>query len=320
LRAPPPAVTIDAMECPAYGSPVEPGQPTCQTCGAQIAGEESGHSAANIDPPTEVLPSVASSGAADEFDAKTSSDLPTTAIELPPAVDRLPAGPAVIERSADGRSSSVAWRQLVVGALVGGAVVLAFVVGAWAVSGGFAGLFGAQPPGSPASAAGSGEPSAPPSTQQTPGAEAEGFGCTPRQLTAPGGGRWRLYRAEWGSRGNFDYLRLKLRHEGRHEEAATASVEVLAPADVSGRYGIEAPAEAEVALVVAFNGPVGIGAPWGGRGGGGALREFRIARGLEGRVHAVVGVRGQGCFRLSAGGWEAGEMKPTDITLEIQKP
>jgi hypothetical protein len=314
-------VTIDAMECPVCDSPVEPGQPTCQTCGAQIAGEESGHPAANIDPPTEVLPAVASIDAVDEFDAHTSSELPTTQVELPPAVDPLPAAPAVRERGEGGGRPSVARRQLIAGALVGGAVVLAFLIGVWAVSGGFAGLFAAPAPGSSASATGSGEPSASPSTQQAPAAETEGFSCTSRQLTAPGGGRWRLYRAEWGSRGNFDYLRLKLRHEGRHEEAATASVEVLAPADVAGRYVIDAPAEAEVALVVAFNGQVGIGAPWGGRGGGGALREFRVARGQEGRVHAVVAVRGEGCFRLLGGAWEAGEMNnQTDITLEIQKP
>jgi hypothetical protein len=75
------------------------------------------------------------------------------------------------------------------------------------------------------------------------------------------------------------------------------------------------------AVVVAFDGPVQIGGPWGARPNNAALREFQITRGREGRVYAVVGVSDPGCFGVSTGNWESdSSADTTEITLEIQRP
>lgn len=148
-----------------------------------------------------------------------------------------------------------------------------------------------------------------------------GTSCEVRELSAPASGRWRLWRTEFGQRGRGDYLRLKLRGEGDHEQTATATAQVIALDQVAQAYGLEPPTEGDVALVVSFNGPVTIGGGWGAAPRYSGLRSFRIARGREGNVYAVAGVTGSGCFSVSGGAWDSGApANATDITLEIERP
>jgi hypothetical protein len=148
----------------------------------------------------------------------------------------------------------------------------------------------------------------------------EGFACSQQSFSAPGPGKWRLYRTEFGRRGQSDYLRLKLRRDGGHEQAAAVTAEVLRPEEVSARYEFEPPGDAESVLVVAFNGPVNTGSSWNAHPGYGALRGFEVKRGRESNVHVVVAAAGDGCFRLSAGGWEQGRMDDQmDIAVQIQR-
>lgn len=298
------------MECRACALPLKPGQTTCDACGEvnddiaddDFEGEDLAGAESAADAQTQILPAVgaqkpAPSAHPDDLDTRT--------------VPRIAAPLAW-------RPSMVNWRPLLIGAATGAAVVLAVLIAVVVAGGGLSGLFAApgSTPGAHASA-----PATQASATPVAATEVTDFSCTPRQLSAPGAGRWRLFRTEWGQRGNFDYLRLKLRPDGQHAESAVVNAELLAPADVPGRYGLDAPSDGDIALVIAFDGPVGIGGPWGGRAGYSALRDFRIARAQDGRVHAVVAVRGQGCFRLSGGAWESGDANsPTDVTLEIQKP
>lgn len=106
-----------------------------------------------------------------------------------------------------------------------------------------------------------------------------------------------------------------MRREGDHAQAPQVTAELAAPGDVQSRYEVDVPA-GDQALVLAFNGPVGIGGPWGATPNYRGLREFRVSRGREGNVFVVVGVAGSGCFAMS-GGWDADE---SEIRIEIERP
>ncbi len=314
------------MVCSNCGQELEADQLSCPACGALTVRDDPVWLAATADdPPTVVMPAVPARAAADSPEpdptseqVAATSDVAAAPVAGPAAIDRSPP-PAAASRSvavpSPGRHMSFASRRpFVVGAAAGAIVVAVVAIVLIGASGALSGLF-AAPDATAGAPPGELEESTP--LPMGEGSVASGeFSCSPREVTAPSNGRWRLYRAEFGPRGNFDYLRLKLRREGDHEQAPAVIAELVAPADVAPRFGVEAQPGGDIALVVAFNGPVGIGGSWGANPGYGALREFRIARGQEGRVYAVAGVSGQGCFTLSDSGWDAGE---TAITLEIQK-
>lgn len=327
------------MNCKACGLPLEPEDTSCRACGAlAVADDDIWRAARAGEEPTQVMPAVASRGALEAADEKHELAAAPPASAPPasvpshqpvPSQQPVPSGKPVAFGPGSGQGKPGTRRPLVVGVIVGAAVMLAVLAGGFAVAGGLADLFAvsdqttaasdSSPDPTAAPTEESGATGAPP-PQPQPAAELEGFSCSPRELKAPEPGRWRLYRGEFGPRGRFDYLRLKLRRDGDHEETAGVAAELMAPGDVAARHGIEAPSGADVALVVAFHGPVSIGGSWGAQPGYGALRGFRIARGQDGTVYAVLGVRGSGCFTLSGGSWDAGQLdSPTDITLEVEK-
>ena len=145
------------------------------------------------------------------------------------------------------------------------------------------------------------------------------FECAPRAVSAGSPGRWRLVRAEYGPRDTFDYLRLVLRREGDHEQTPGLEASIVERDDVTDAYGVDNVPEGDVAVVIAFSGPVDIGGSWERSPGYGALRGFRIQRGREGQVHVVAGVRGEGCYRLLPGSWTNVDARTAEVTLEIQK-
>ena len=207
------------------------------------------------------------------------------------------------------------------GGLVGGVIGVAIVLGAV----GFASaLIIASPPGVPSA----GSPGATPTAESSPTGAAGPAGqataggqvsCAPRTVSAPAGGRWQLYRAEYGSRAGRDYLRLKLRRAGDADAAVRLAAEMLPSAEVEARSGLEPPAGADRALLIRFDGPVDIPGRFGGRGQG-ALGDFFIARGDGGSTHVVAAINGRGCFSLAAGAWDEGQAADeVDIVLEIER-
>jgi hypothetical protein len=168
--------------------------------------------------------------------------------------------------------------------------------------------------GNPSSSAGPG-----PGRSDDPNPATGDFACAPQAITAGRAGRWRLVRAEYGPRDNFDYLRLNLRREGDHDQTAELQVQVVSRDDVSDSFGVDAAPDGDLALVVAFTNPVDISGSWARTPGYGALRGFRIQRGREGRVYVVAGVRGDGCYRLNGGSWTSSDAGAADVTLEISK-
>jgi hypothetical protein len=157
-----------------------------------------------------------------------------------------------------------------------------------------------QPPGAP-----SARPALASDGNPAPSASA-GRRCEALTLNAPSPGRWQLHRAEYGSRGRDDYLRLLLRRHGESDTTAALSAELVSRAEVRERAGLDPPGGAERVLVVRFDGPVDAAGRFGGRGPG-ALGEFVVAQAQAGATHVLAAVNGLGCFRAGDAGWATGE-------------
>ena len=295
------------MNCRVCGTPLDVSDTRCASCGAlAVADDELWQAARAADEPTQVMPAVERPSEPIVTDSPPTAGyaaLPAPPQTAPPAVEPAPAipPPAVGPPSVLVRRPGGMWREVMIAA-IGGALALLVLAGVWVVVN--------RPSSSPEAVAASetAESSA------VPGAVA-GVSCAPRSLSATSTGRWRLYRAEFGPREQVDSLRLLVRRDGDHELVPQVTAELVAPGDVQSRYEVEMPA-GDQALVLAFNGPVGIGGSWGATPNYRGLREFRVTRGREGNVFVVAGIVGSGCFALS-GGWEGDE---SEIRIEIDRP
>jgi hypothetical protein len=204
------------------------------------------------------------------------------------------------------------------GALLG----LLLAVGAFALLNGdnVGGLFGGDV--SPTGPAGTAPPDEPTAEVPTPGPAAPdgSFRCEAQMVRAPEFGTWQLFRASFGTRQAFDYLTLHLRQTGRANDSARIRAELIAPGDVPGRYGVDAP-PGDTTLVISLDGPVRIPGSFGGRPGHQALQQFEVVRGDDGAVHVVAGISGSGCFAMLAEDWQAGSTpRTTEVTFRIERP
>jgi hypothetical protein len=309
------------MDCSACGEPLEPEQTTCRACGALAIGDvDELRDITQTDAPTQVMPAVKLPDGSGAPDGDGTAPVFVPPLDAPIASsDPLPAVTPTVLESRRSRYRRFHWRETALAALTGAGATLAMVIAVMVVADVLARLK-SQPesaPGAALAADATPQPEAEPMATPTPMTDANA--CAPRQVSAPEPGRWRIYRAEFGPRAHFDYLHLKLRRDGGHEQAASATAELMTPADASARYGVETPSGADLALVIAFEGPVSIGGPWGARPEYGALREFRVVRSTDGAVRVVLAVNGRGCFGLS-GGWQGGDAgADADISLQIEK-
>ena len=287
------------MSCTSCGARIEPGQPACLACGAPVT------ITADRDPPTETMPAVMLP------DADAPPGGPAAGVSLAPPLDPALTAPPPFNAGRPPGHRRTGPLELLASAAIGALVVLVvvFAVVVLASAGGLAGLFadlGGDVTATP-------QPASP--TAQPPAGA--GFDCSTRQTAAPLGGGWLLYRAEFGNRPSFDYLRLKLRRDRDDPGTAGVTTELMAPAEAGIRYGVDVAAGADAALIVTFDGPVRIGDEFGGQPGHRVLREFRVLRDDDGTVRAVVALAGSGCYTLTTLGWETGT---ADITLELESP
>lgn len=124
-------------------------------------------------------------------------------------------------------------------------------------------------------------------------------------VTDPFSKGWRLQAWHWGSMGKYDEVHLTLERAGAGDGAsATVSVSTMDPAIVAAELGLPAPArDADVALVVTLDPSVRLVAPVDSRLGLDALRSVAIDTASDGRLTAVLGVAGRGCYALLAPAW-----------------
>lgn len=174
------------------------------------------------------------------------------------------------------------------------------------------------PTSSPPSASPSAVPTLAPTATPPP---ATGFTCDPIQVTDASSASWRLARTRWGPRGDYDQLAfvLERRSGSGSGGSASVSVEQVASDQVQSRFGLPAPAGGDRAVVVTFRGPIS-GSQFLERPALDVIEEVRIDNDADGVLRAVVGVTGEGCYRLSAPSWAfASAPQDVDIILDVRK-
>ncbi len=144
-----------------------------------------------------------------------------------------------------------------------------------------------------------------------------GFTCDPASITDATSAAWRLTRVRWGPRGPFDQLGSVLeQRRPTSDDSTLVSVESVASDEVTDRFGLPAPSAGERAVVVTFEGPVGLPSPIGSEPALEVIEDLLVDEGSDGLIHAVVGVTGSGCHRLSAPGWSFGAA-PQEVEVII---
>lgn len=174
-----------------------------------------------------------------------------------------------------------------------------------------------SPPAPPSAVLVSPSPSSAPASPST----ATGFTCEPASITDGTSAAWRLTRVRWGPRGAFDQLAFVLEQRRPTSDSSTlVTVESLPSEDVTERYGLPAPSGGDRAIVVTFDGPVGLPTPIESEPALEVIEDLLVDEGSDGLVHAVVGVTGQGCHRLNAPGWAFGAApQEVEVILDVRE-
>lgn len=130
--------------------------------------------------------------------------------------------------------------------------------------------------------------------------------------------RWKVDHITWKSfsTSGYDRVILDMVNQGATNRTATISVESLSPSQVSSRYGLNAPQNADRAVVVTFehrvNGfqqsPVTTGMK--------VVPNLSMGLGSDGLWHVVLGVVGQGCQRIGVPIWDS-DPTATNAQLNI---
>lgn len=177
------------------------------------------------------------------------------------------------------------------------------------------------PPQTPSPAPPSAASMSPSATPTSPPA-ATGFTCDPASIRDSTSASWRLIRVRWGPRGPFDQLALVLEQRRSTSDRATVvSVESVPSADVTERFGLPPPSAGDRAIVVTFDGPVGLPSPIESEPALGIIKDLLVHEGTDGLVRAVVGVTGDGCHRLSAPAWSFGAApQEVEVILDVREP
>jgi hypothetical protein len=271
------------MNCPACGLLNDPGARVCRNCGMPLGA------------PTDPLRGVS-----------------TRPMDLP------------AERRA---SIGAAVGLLAVVLILGGASVLVlggdgFLSGGGRiVAGGSPGPSGTLVAGGPASPGPSGGTSAGPGATPVPGGTLTRtpFTCEDAVIADATAGRWRLTRVSSEEQRRTDRVTLLLARQGQGDDQARVELEWLSPREAAKRYQVDQPTGGR-ALVLTFKGPISAGPQDPGTVRLPAIRSLDVSTGKDGLVRAVLGIRGQGCARLSATGWEgAGPGETAEIELDVRR-
>lgn len=135
------------------------------------------------------------------------------------------------------------------------------------------------------------------------------FTCDEGTITDLSRGKWFLDEFVAGSReeGGYDRVTFRLARTGKKKakDGTSVKMEWMSPSEAKSTYGVPRRVQGERALVITFDGPVKIDAnqtidqlflePAGVT----QVRNIQTFDGNEGQVHAVLGLRGESCARLS---------------------
>ena len=142
--------------------------------------------------------------------------------------------------------------------------------------------------------------------------------------------KWVMSQFTAGSRASSGYdqitWRMSRASDTKAKKGTTVTMEWMDPAEARSTYGAPARVQGSRALVITFNGPVDITAnqtvdtltlePEGVA----QIRNIQMFDGEDGKVHTVVGLRGNSCARLEAKGWgQKSRTKSSNLLLQIER-
>ena len=155
-------------------------------------------------------------------------------------------------------------------------------------------------------------------TQRTPAvATSTRFTCGDAAIQDPLAGRWRITQARTSEHSAFDRVTLDLeRMSGSAKHGATVAQDYIKPAKAVAQYGVAPPTGAR-ALVVTFDGLIGLRTVITAQPSLTAIKSLEARRDARGVVHLVIGVEGRGCARMIANDWRDGSEATTTAQLTI---
>lgn len=142
----------------------------------------------------------------------------------------------------------------------------------------------------------------------------KGFTCDLATIGDPTQGRWKVTHVNWMRGSTYDTVILDLNRLGDATRSSTISIETVTLDEVSARFGMNAPQNAEVAVVVTF------ARPFTGFGLAPATTHMKVApnlamdQGTDGLWHVVIGAVGQGCHRIGVPTWNS---DPTATLVQL---
>jgi hypothetical protein len=133
---------------------------------------------------------------------------------------------------------------------------------------------------------------------------------------------WRLNGVYWAERSDFDRLTLRLVPDSAGDgRPARVTAEARPSSEVATELGLPEPEAGETAVLVRFSDAVALTRDLQGTPAKAAVKTFAATEGDDGRVWAVFGVEGAGCYSLQVPFWTDPALQTTpfvDVTLDVE--
>jgi len=144
------------------------------------------------------------------------------------------------------------------------------------------------------------------------------FTCDTGTISDPTLGHWKVTSVTWQrfAAGGYDRVVLGITRDGESVRSGTIRVETLTLNQVSALYGMNAPQNADRAVVVTFERRVNGYVQSPVNTSMNVVPNLSMGQGSDGLWHVVLGVVGQGCHRIGVPLWDSNPTA-TDAQLQI---
>jgi hypothetical protein len=141
--------------------------------------------------------------------------------------------------------------------------------------------------------------------------------CRDAAIQDPLEGRWRILQVRWGRMDGFDRLTFDLgRLDGQARRGAIVRMAFMKPGRAASRYDVDTPM-GDRALVLTFDGSVNLRRGVSATPPIATVGSVVASTDADGVVHAIIGVKGDGCARIVANDWRNGSDETTAAKLVI---
>lgn len=156
------------------------------------------------------------------------------------------------------------------------------------------------------------------------------YTCEAGAIKDLGRGKWTLSQARAGSRieDGHDQVTFELSQNGggKAKKATLVRLDWMDPNDARSRYEAPSRVQGSRALVLTFDGPVGVpvnqtidSSQLEGQSVD-QIRNIQTFQGSDGKVHAIVGLRSDSCARLEGKGWgKKSKGKNSKVLLQVER-